>query len=30
MNAEEQPAFVDTNTLVYALAADDPVRAKTA
>ena len=30
MNAEEQPAFVDTNILVYALAADDPVRAPVA
>ena len=27
MNAEEAPAFVDTNILVYALAADDPKRA---
>jgi predicted nucleic acid-binding protein len=26
MNAEEPPAFVDTNVLVYALAADDPKR----
>jgi predicted nucleic acid-binding protein len=30
MNAEEAPAFVDTNVWVYALAEDDPVRAPTA
>ena len=30
MSAEEVPAFVDTNILVYALAADDPKRAPVA
>jgi predicted nucleic acid-binding protein len=30
MNAEEAPGFVDTNILVYALAADDPKRSAVA